>query len=97
HIGDRVCVNDIFSPLESPLQYTQATIVLSGVSLVRVTMISFAVDTLRVIDEMTKLAGHRTEITDLPEQPFEAFLAASRRCRHEPTSLFREMDQDWSR
>src|SRR5260370_29505783 len=46
---------------------------------------------------MAQLAGHRAEIADLPEQPFEALFAAAPGLRHEAPGLFREVDKDRTR
>src|SRR5260370_40906093 len=46
---------------------------------------------------MAQLAGHRAEIADLPEQPFEALFAAAPDLRHEAPGLFREVDKDCTR
>src|SRR4051794_815471 len=49
---------------------------------------------LRIVDEMAELSGHRAEIADLPEQPFQHFFASAPRRRHEATGFLGEMDQD---
>src|SRR5205807_6421930 len=49
---------------------------------------------LRVIDEVAELAGHRAEIADLPEQPFQHFLAGPLALRHELPAPLSEVDQD---
>src|SRR5271170_1547020 len=46
---------------------------------------------------MAELAGHRAEIADLPEQPFQGFFAAAPGLRHEVSNLFREVDKDRTR
>src|ERR1041384_2338373 len=49
---------------------------------------------LRVVDEMRELPGHRPEIADLPEQPFQHFLPPAPALRQEPAGLLGEMDQN---
>ena len=71
HIGDRVVAEDETTTLEPTLENPKAAVVLVGITLMRIGVVA-----RRIIDEMAELAGHRTEIADLPEQPFEALFPA---------------------
>ena len=46
---------------------------------------------------MADLAGHRTEVADLPEQPLEDCLAALRIARHELPGFLGKVDEDRAR
>ena len=92
HIGDRVIVEDKFAPVEPAFEHAEAAIVFVGIALVRIGVLA-----LRVVDKMAELPGHRPEIADLPEQPFESFLTPAPGLRHKPSRLFGQMDQDRAR
>src|SRR5690606_31868255 len=52
---------------------------------------------LRVVDEVTELPGHRSEIGHLPEQPLHRLLAPERIGRQETTCLLGQVPEDGSR